>query len=94
MAKSVYEFIVDSWQLSQVASVFLQTTIVQKTFVIPQKVLNKIKLHCVKTHWFVVKLQSKVQTSVLGLGVDFVLPLSQQEQEQEEQQETRISTLT
>jgi len=35
----------------------------------------------------IVKLQSKVQTSVLGLGVDFVLPLSQQEQEQEEQEE-------
>ena len=31
---------------------------------------------------FVVKLQSKVQTSVLGLGVEFVLPLSQQEQEE------------
>ena len=31
----------------------------------------------------IVKLQSQVQTSVLGLGVDFVLPLSQQ-QEQEE----------
>ena len=31
-----------------------------------------------------VKLQAKVQTSVLGLGVDFVLPLSQQEQQEEE----------
>ena len=31
-------------------------------------------------------LKSKVQTSVLGLGVDFVFPLSQ-EQEQEEQEE-------
>ena len=30
----------------------------------------------------VVKLQSQVQTSVLGLGVDFVLPLSRQEQEE------------
>ena len=31
--------------------------------------------------------KSKVQTSVLGLGVDFLLPLSQeQEQEQEEQE--------
>ena len=30
----------------------------------------------------IVKLQSKAQTSVLGLGVDFVFPLSQQEQEQ------------
>ena len=30
---------------------------------------------------FFVKLQSQVQTSVLGLGVDFVLPLSQQEQQ-------------
>ena len=36
---------------------------------------------------FIVKLQSQVQTSVLGLGVDFVLPLSQQEQQQEEQEE-------
>ena len=35
---------------------------------------------------FIVKIQSKVQISVLGLGVDFVLPLSQ-EQEQQEQQE-------
>ena len=35
-----------------------------------------------KSH--IVKLQSKVQTSVLGLGVDFVLPMSQQ-QEQEQQ---------
>ena len=35
----------------------------------------------------VVKLQSKVQTSVLGLGVDFVFPLSQQKQQQEQQQE-------
>ena len=34
----------------------------------------------------IVKLQpkAKVQTSVLGLGVDFVFPLSQQEQEQQE----------
>ena len=32
----------------------------------------------------IVKLQSQVQTSVLGLGVEFVLPLSQQEQQQEE----------
>ena len=30
-----------------------------------------------------VKLQSKVQTSVLGLGVDFVSPLLQQQEEQE-----------
>ena len=29
----------------------------------------------------------KVQTSVLGLGVDFVFPLSQQQQEQEQEQE-------
>ena len=34
----------------------------------------------------IVKLQAKVQTSVLGLGVDFVFPLSQQEQ-QEQQEE-------
>ena len=36
---------------------------------------------------FIVKLQSKVQTSVLGLGVDFVLPLSQQQQQQEQEQQ-------
>ena len=35
----------------------------------------------------IVKLQSKVQTSVLGLGVDFVSPLSQQQEQQEQQQE-------
>ena len=35
----------------------------------------------------VVKFQSQVQTSVLGLGVDFVLPLSQQEKEQKQEQE-------
>ena len=29
--------------------------------------------------------KSKVQTSVLGLGVDFVFPLSQQQEEQEEE---------
>ena len=33
-----------------------------------------------------VKLQSEVQASALGLGVDFVFPLSQQEQQQEQQQ--------
>ena len=33
-----------------------------------------------------VKLQSKVQTSVLGLGVDFVSPLLQQQEEQQEQE--------
>ena len=38
-----------------------------------------------KSH--IVKLQSKVQTSVLGLGVDFVLPLSQQQEQEQEQQE-------
>ena len=38
-------------------------------------------------HLLIVKLQSQVQTSVLGIGVDFVLPLSQQQQEQHEQQE-------
>ena len=30
--------------------------------------------------------KSKVQTSVLGLGVDFVFPLSQQQQQEQEQQ--------
>ena len=34
-----------------------------------------------------VKLKSQVQTSVLGLRVDFVLPLSQQEKEQEQKQQ-------
>ena len=34
-----------------------------------------------------VKLQSQVQTSVLGLGVDFVLPLSQQQEQEEEEEE-------
>ena len=33
----------------------------------------------------IVKLQSKVQS--LGLGVDFVFPLSEQEEQQEEQEE-------
>ena len=33
-----------------------------------------------------VKLQSKVQTLVLGLGVDFVLLLSQQEEEEQQQE--------
>ena len=40
----------------------------------------------------VVKLQSNVQTSVFGLGVDFVLPLSQEEEEQEEQEEQEPPT--
>ena len=40
-----------------------------------------------RTHILIVKLQSKVQTSVLGLGVDFVLPLSQEEEEEEEEEE-------
>ena len=34
-----------------------------------------------------VKLQSQVQTSVLGLGVEFALPLSQQQEQQQEQQQ-------
>ena len=34
-----------------------------------------------------VKFQSKFQTSVLGLGVDFVLPMSHQQQEQQEQEQ-------
>ena len=32
-------------------------------------------------------LKSKVQTSVLGLGVDFVFPLSQQQQQKEQEEE-------
>ena len=43
----------------------------------------------IKAGWKIkifVKLQSKVQTSVLGLGVDFVLPLSQEQEEEEQQQ--------
>ena len=35
---------------------------------------------------FFVKLQSEVQASAFGLGVDFVSPLSHQEQEQEPHQ--------
>ena len=31
--------------------------------------------------------KSKVQTSVLGLGVDFVFPLAKQQHEQQEQQQ-------
>ena len=31
--------------------------------------------------------KSKVQTSVLGLGVDFVFPLSQQQEQKEQQQQ-------
>ena len=31
--------------------------------------------------------KSKVQTSVLGLGVDFVFPLSQQEQQEQQQEQ-------
>ena len=38
----------------------------------------------------IVKLQSQVQTSVLGLGVNFVLILSQQEQHKEEEPCTKI----
>ena len=34
----------------------------------------------------VVKLQSEVQASALGLGVDFVFPLSQEQQQQEPHQ--------
>ena len=35
----------------------------------------------------VVKLQSKVQTSVLGLGVDLVFSLSQEEQQEEQEEQ-------
>ena len=34
----------------------------------------------------IVKPQSKVQTSVLGQGVDFVFPLSQQQEQEQEKQ--------
>ena len=34
-----------------------------------------------------VKRQSKVQTLVLGLGVEFVFPLSQQQEQQQEQEQ-------
>ena len=37
--------------------------------------------------FYFVKLQSKVQTLVLGLGVDFVFPLSQQQQQQQEEEQ-------
>ena len=36
---------------------------------------------------FIVKLQSKVQASALGLGVDFVSPLSQEQEQQQEQEQ-------
>ena len=43
----------------------------------------KYKKKCLIKLFSIVKLQSKVQTSVfLGLGVDFVLPLSQQQEQQ------------
>ena len=42
--------------------------------------------------FFVVKLESKVKTSVLGLGVDFVLPLSQQQQESSQKSYRRDCT--
>ena len=35
--------------------------------------------------------KSKVQTSVLGLGVDFVSPLSQQQQQEQEQPHQNLS---
>ena len=42
---------------------------------------KKIKQDFVKINF--VKLQSKVQTSVFELGVDFVLPLSQEQEEEQ-----------
>ena len=36
---------------------------------------------------FIVKLQSLVKTSVLGLGVEFALPLSQQQEQEQQQQQ-------
>ena len=42
----------------------------------------------------VVKLQSLVQTSHLGLGVDFVSPLSQQEEQDHEPPPKSIWSLT
>ena len=41
-----------------------------------------------------VKLQSQVQTSVLGLGVDFVLPLSQEQEQQQQQEEPPPKSIT
>ena len=38
-------------------------------------------IHSLVLNFVAIKLQSKVQTSVLGLGVDFVLPLSQEQEE-------------
>ena len=38
-------------------------------------------------HSIIVKLQLKVHTSVFGIGVDFVFPLSQQQQQQQEQEQ-------
>ena len=42
-------------------------------------------MFCSSLRMMFVKVQSKVQSSVLGVGVDFVLPLSQQDQEQPHQ---------
>ena len=39
------------------------------------------------TSWYNTPCYCQTPVQVLGLGVDFVLPLSQQEQEQQEQQE-------
>ena len=40
---------------------------------------------------FLSNFSLKVQTSVLGLGVDFVLPLSQQEQQEQQEEEQEPS---
>ena len=45
-------------------------------------------------HYNYCKFQSQVQTSVLELGVDFVLPLSQQQEQEQEQEEPPQKYLT
>ena len=57
--------------------------VVQKIEISKMKMTLKMK-GCIPPG--TVKLHSKVQISVLGLGVDFVLPLSQQQQEEQQQQ--------
>ena len=46
--------------------------------------ITRQHLISVETYPIFVKLQSTVQTSVLGLGVEFVFPLLQQEQQEQE----------
>ena len=47
---------------------------------------NFVPMNCLTVHMYFVKLQSEVQASALGLGVDFVFPLSQEQEEQQQEQ--------